>query len=75
MTVEEFKNKYHVHFPDTCLKCKWYDGPNFQHDMCKHPEGFENGLDFHLVHPHSVCDLFESASWTVFKPREVEEDE
>ncbi len=73
MTVEEFNIKYHVRFPETCVNCKWYAGSNFQHDECLHPEGFENGLEFHIVHPYTVCDLFERAK--VFKPREVEEDD
>lgn len=58
MTVEEFNKKYHVHFPDTCERCKWFGGAD-KLPVCKNPEGFDKPLDFHVTWPYAICDLFE----------------
>lgn len=50
------------HFKPTgkiCKTCKWIAGVNQSHACCTHPEGYEQGLDFHIVTFDGYCDAWE----------------
>ena len=57
MNTEEFNKKFHVRFPDTCVKCIWF-GDTDKLPVCKNSQGFDEPLDFHVTWPYAICDLF-----------------